>query len=82
MSTFASRVRHGIENRDTGTRGHRRKREGELSERVIGERGGGASEEDESQREAIGDGEERERVVRGRVSRYSIGQKSIQGRPG
>lgn len=50
-------------------------------------RGGGAGgrvrdEEDESQREAIGDGEERERVVRGRVSRYSIGQKSIQGRPG
>lgn len=41
MSTFASRVRHGIENRDTGTRGYSRKREKGLSERVIWREGKG-----------------------------------------
>lgn len=42
MSTFASRVRHGIENRDTGTRGRRRKREREIERERA--RGGGGGE--------------------------------------
>lgn len=57
-----SRVRHGIENRDTGTRGHTGGSErGGLSERVRGGRGGGAVKRTSHKERRSGDGEERER---------------------